>query len=691
MDYKLLLLATLFFAASCAGVAEANARDTAPSGATAWAMLASMAAAGPVASDLGPKMSRGARIRHMGAHRMTIAVLGWVVFFALSVSRHRPPRVALALAAGLSGLAVAYLLLTASTGRYEAERQLHITAVFAFAVLPLLATAAALSPRLQVLRAATPGWTCATAALIAGAGAVIYALGVAAIHGTQQPAIIWAVAAGAALAMVLVSVLARAAVSGQQRLHRAALVGITLGSVYALVHFNPQGSLVLLHDQFHYFLGAKYFQELGYTRLYHCAAIAEMDNGRGELIAQQRIRDLMTNRLVPGDALLADPHSCRSAFSARRWEAFRSDVAYFRTHTSAHGAQNYLKDHGYNASPAWTALNRAMIASRPASNTTVRWLSSIDVALLLGMFALLVWAFGAETAVLAALLWGTSSIWMYEGQGGIGSFGRLYWVFAVLAAVCLSKKGWSGVAGFSLAVAVMDRLFPVAFLFGPIAAAAGGLVKRRSDRRLWRMLAGATLGVTLIASYTFHATDGLQTVNAFVENSRNHVSRELINNVGLSTLVSSSWVSTGQLTNYQWTQLRKQNLARRYAAFLALAATALVMTAWVCWVVREPWKMLIVGLLPMFAMFSLTNYYYAVLVLLAPLAGGRLLHMAVLIGSILVAQVVHQQTWPELAFALYSVLVPALLLYFMAALALDSKRDRKHETDRPVPSALGTA
>ena len=34
------------------------------------------------------------------------------------------------------------------------------------------------------------------------------------------------------------------------------------------------------HEFYHYYLGSKYFEEVGYTRLYECSMIAEVENGR---------------------------------------------------------------------------------------------------------------------------------------------------------------------------------------------------------------------------------------------------------------------------------------------------------------------------------------------------------------------------------------------------------------------------
>ena len=89
--------------------------------------------------------------------------------------------------------------------------------------------------------------------------------------------------------------------------------------------------------------------------------------------------------------------------------------------------------------------------------------------------------------------------------------------------------------------------------------------------------------------------------------------------------------------------------------------------------VREPWKLLIAGLLPMFCVFDLTNYYYAALILLAPLAAHRLSGLLALLGASMAGQVILQHGWEELIFPLYSLLVLAVLLYFLGAMALDAR------------------
>jgi hypothetical protein len=433
-------------------------------------------------------------------------------------------------------------------------------------------------------------------------------------------------------------------------------------------------------------MGAKYSTELGYDRLYHCVAIAEQENGRGIVIANQAIRDLRTNTLVSGQAVLAEPEPCRRVFSAERWAEFRADVDYFRTRVGQQANQYFFMDHGYNASPFWTLLNRPLVSRTRASDTTLVALAWIDIVLLTAIFALLWSTFGLETAALAAVLWGTGSIWIYGQLGNMGSFGRMYWLLAVVAAVCLLKRGWFLLGGIALSIAVLDRIFPAALLFGPALLAARDALQRRFESRLWRMLVGAGLGVVVLSALALIGTGGTGTAAAFLANSSKHASTPLTNYVGLPTLAATTPASTkASISNEEWRELRRSTFSRQRAAYWAIAALLLAYTGWVCWMVSEPWKLLIAGLLPMFCVFDLTNYYYAALILLAPLAAHRLSGLLALLGASMAGQVILQHGWEELIFPLYSLLVLAVLLYFLGAMALDARASG----DRPIagPSA----
>jgi len=86
--------------------------------------------------------------------------------------------------------------------------------------------------------------------------------------------------------------------------------------------------LIHYHDAAHYYLGAKYFRELGYAGLYKalCAAYAEKFPGQPLNVDVRGLDDysLMTfaEARQAGDKL-------KNNFTASRWEDFKKDTQLF--------------------------------------------------------------------------------------------------------------------------------------------------------------------------------------------------------------------------------------------------------------------------------------------------------------------------------------------------------------------------
>src|SRR4051812_34145109 len=123
-----------------------------------------------------------------------------------------------------------------------------------------------------------------------------------------------------------------------RRLNAAlALVGLLGGAGwwnYGAFHFSA--GFIHYHEFFHYYLGSKYFSELGYTGLYECVAVAEVEAGRGAAVSRRWIRNLTTNELALGTPAVQDPSRCLDRFPDRaRWHLFTRDVEWFRQHVTA--------------------------------------------------------------------------------------------------------------------------------------------------------------------------------------------------------------------------------------------------------------------------------------------------------------------------------------------------------------------
>ncbi len=103
----------------------------------------------------------------------------------------------------------------------------------------------------------------------------------------------------------------------------------------------------------HYYLGAKYFPELEYDKLYECIAVADGESGYADKVLVRKITNLRTNVLENAAPLLAHPERCKSGFSAERWQEFLHDVSFFSSRQKAERWESLQADHGFNATPVW--------------------------------------------------------------------------------------------------------------------------------------------------------------------------------------------------------------------------------------------------------------------------------------------------------------------------------------------------
>jgi hypothetical protein len=448
---------------------------------------------------------------------------------------------------------------------------------------------------------------------------------------------------------------------------------------------------VLYHDQFHYYLGSKFFPELRFHLLYDCTALAELENGRGTAIERSKVRNLRDNNMEPGGLALGRAAECRKAFSKERWEAFRQDVEYFRTRVERASQQRYLTDHGYNATPLWTAIGRLVTTNTTATDRSTRLLAMLDIAFLAGCLLLIAWAFAPEAAALAALVWGVGHTWVYVHVGGFGSFNRFDWLFAAVAGVCLLKKQMGKAGGFALVTSSLLRVFPGALFFGPSVRGLYQLCRnRRLDAELRRVLLGALVGLAVLVPASILGTDS-GSYGDFVQNSQKHAETPLTNYMGLRTMFSWDPELRGRLMAERklddqilvWKQQQEITFAKRQVWYALAAAGLIGLTVLLSVRSSEIWLISLAGVVPMFCLFELTNYFYAVMALFAVWAYQNPRHTAVLLALALGGTVVYLHLqWRALAYVANSALVLAVLVYFLACALLVKRVAAASSPDR---------
>ena len=432
-----------------------------------------------------------------------------------------------------------------------------------------------------------------------------------------------------------------------------------LAAVSFAVYTNVFTFRLHYHEFAHYYLGSKYFRELGYGTLYAALVRAEAEAKGGALVVREA-RDLGgTGGLVPAEYLLARSQPVKDAFTAERWRAFTADAAFLRERLGPHYA-TVLRDHGFNASPLWAALGGALANRVPAgSHMGLRALAVLDPLLLAGTFAAVWRVFGARGAVLAlahfCLVYGATFEWVG------GAFLRYMWFSATALALCAFARGRAAQGGALLGFAAALRVFPALFLAAIVLGAVAGVLRARHlPRDTARALAGFTAAVVALVALTTLVAPGLAAWVAFADNLSRHASAPLSNLIGLTSSVSTLLIASGAVTD---------------ATTLGSLLTALRFVAWPAVVLAVAWAArgrplavaAVLGIPLVFAGLNLTAYYYAFLVFITLVERDR---PAIVAGAFALEAATYALSFlegrPAVLFAYRSLLVLSLLAWLLS-------------------------
>ncbi|HEY0840489.1 MAG TPA: hypothetical protein VGD74_09915 [Vulgatibacter sp.] len=410
-----------------------------------------------------------------------------------------------------------------------------------------------------------------------------------------------------------------------RRARRVAIGFLGVMGVYGWFNYGKfhNGNFVHVWEHYHYYIGAKYFPELRYARLYECSATAEVELGRRARVASRSIRDLaQTNLIGPTDDVLANPERCKEHFSEARWQDFKQDISFFIGRLGNRWPDSQ-KDHGYNGTPWWN-ITGSILANLigPASERSMFLLALLDPALILLMFAGIWWAFGLEIFAVAATFFAVNFPSRYYWNGG--AFLRYDYLAWTVLGICLLKKKRHGLGGALLATGAAFRLFPVFFAVGPALQAGWRFFKERvlsAEHR--KILVGAVVATALLVPASMVvAKGGLELYSEFAQNTEKHAQTPLTNHMGLRTVISwRPWDSAKHLKDNSlndpfqtWKEHRIDNYERLRWLFIALNLVFL----WGVWRTTrdEPaWvAAALCGVVMIPAATELTCYYYAFMI-----------------------------------------------------------------------------
>lgn len=429
--------------------------------------------------------------------------------------------------------------------------------------------------------------------------------------------------AGALLGLGALVLALRAA---DPRRRRAAFVAVMLAGLFAFPGIDRLRGRNFLHppELFHYVFGAKYFPELGYTGLYDAAALAVKEQGLPEPL---KVRDLTEAGLGPASfAHYRARRDFRPRFSAERWQQLRDDMRRFHAATGTSYARA-MTDHGFNGTPAWIALARAVERDAPITHGRLYAYATIDVVLLVVLLAILLSVFGLEQTAIAALFVG--SAWTFRFAWTGGSFLRYDWVFTLGLSLAALRKERFGLAGGLLAWSTMARLFPAFF-----ALAAGfSLLFRARDRAGRLSLARFVLGFALVAGLGLAAGSntgrGTAAWTEFGNRIRTHHAAWASNHVGLDTIA----IVDAAFTSRAPAGLPPDEAFEAYVAPIEYARTErrpylrlvlLAAVAAIAFAARRlpPWKAMPLGAVAVFSASAISGYYW-IMLLVVPFVSPR--------------------------------------------------------------------
>ena len=348
------------------------------------------------------------------------------------------------------------------------------------------------------------------------------------------------------------------------------IVGIALALAAITAYFNGFrfGYPKYWHrwDQYHYYMGAKYFPELSYKNLYKCAVTAQDELGdvrftldraynaktaptrsvnmRSEMRdPDKKIRDLPgENLLINVGDILAAPEECRDRFSPERWEEYKGDVAFFRIVSGKGYWTDMQKDHGFNPPPVWTVAGKFFSDLSPGSVMFNQFLASLDIVYLIGMLIALWWGFGWRVFAVGAIFWGCQSSAPFYWTGG--AFLRQDWLFfTVLSVACLRRRHFK-IAGASLVYAGLLRIFPGLVVIGTLVPTITHLIRhQRMHRDHAQMLLGGCIAAAVLLPLSVIMTINpgekfYQPYKTFYEHTiGTHDSTPLTNHMGLRVII----------------------------------------------------------------------------------------------------------------------------------------------------------
>ena len=391
------------------------------------------------------------------------------------------------------------------------------------------------------------------------------------------------------------------------------LLALTVVASLNYVRWGPKtvSERVDSYDLMHYYLAARYFDELGYYDLYPAALLVDEEQGRYDRrIRKCRLQDERGYHVVPVRKCVERGRTVRDErFGEARWHAFEHDFLYLQRESKMSRAlwREMIHDRGFNATPAWITLMQPLVAAVPVE--AIKWLCWLDVLYLACGLAFVRWAYGTTTMLWAWLFLAVTYSLRWPMPTLV--FARYDWVAALMVAMALLRKAKPAWAGVLTGFAALVRLFPAVWLFGPAAKGLWQLAKPapglpRLDRVLLRF-AGGFLVCLLVVEGAAVLRWGTDTAETHAENISEHVRPEQLSSRRIGFALAYSY--RGELEPKNLPRKRKLEIAEQADERLPIVVLLLGALGFGVRRLRND-EAFAVGFLPFFLLATASYYYY---------------------------------------------------------------------------------
>ncbi len=259
--------------------------------------------------------------------------------------------------------------------------------------------------------------------------------------------------------------------STKEKFKKISIILLIIISATALVRFLQMnaGTPYNYHDLYHYVIGGKYFNYLGYKHLY--IATAQALEEQGFSLKEITVRDL-SNKENGNDVHWREKvEALKKTIPPEIWIEFKSDVSFFseKLYHSPQHWQRIFNDYGFNPAPLWVLEAAPVLHVLPLA-TIFPYLPFIDYAFLILVSLLLAslartWSHRyALFAVYWLIITYYPAVTLQAYLFTISSFLRYSWFFFLATGSYFLIKQRYFTAGCFLTLAGLERLFPFAFV-----------------------------------------------------------------------------------------------------------------------------------------------------------------------------------------------------------------------------------